>query len=276
MTTASDSNEARFKDAMKAFTKAVGDLAKSIGTEVNQSKPEVAKGLADQLRQAASKLDTFRDSAAEARSATSQRAQQTRQQLLAAAAQVFAAKGFEGASMDDVAKAAGFTKGAVYAHFSSKFELIVALTEQVSAAQQPLPEVGHLPRLLGQASAGSPGEDLSLTLEIMSLAVRSDSFRQRVLPTLSQSANQVARQVAANRGAQDADGQPLVDQSDYEAAIALTGLIAGVKAAALFNPDLEAGSMVERLAAQLLAQPAEPPPAAPPVSEAKATKKRRK
>jgi TetR/AcrR family transcriptional regulator, transcriptional repressor of aconitase len=40
--------------------------------------------------------------------------EETRARLLEAAAHVFAKKGYEGASVDDVAHAAGFTKGAVY------------------------------------------------------------------------------------------------------------------------------------------------------------------
>lgn len=55
------------------------------------------------------------------------RRQQTRDHLLAAAAQVFADRGFYGASLDDVAAAAGFTKGAVYSNFESKEGLFLAL-----------------------------------------------------------------------------------------------------------------------------------------------------
>lgn len=55
---------------------------------------------------------------------------QTRAQLLDAAARVFAERGLDGASVDDVAAAAGFTKGAVYSHFGSKDELFLAMLEQ--------------------------------------------------------------------------------------------------------------------------------------------------
>ena len=248
--------DAQFSDALKAFSRAVSDLAKAVGSEVSQSKPEVAKGLAGHLRQAASKLETFGDSSARSQSAASERAQQTRAQLLQAAALVFAERGFEGASMDDVAKSAGFTKGALYAHFSSKFELIVALTEQVSAAEQPLPEVGQLPQLLSQASAGAPKQDLYLTIEIMSLALRDQAFRLRVLPSLRESVQTVARQVAANRGANlTSDGQIEVSRSDIEAAIALTGLVAAARTAELFDPSFQAGPLAGRLAERLLTEP---------------------
>ena len=55
------------------------------------------------------------------------RRQQTRDHLLAAAAQVFAERGFHGASLDEVAAVAGFTKGAVYSNFKNKEDLLLAL-----------------------------------------------------------------------------------------------------------------------------------------------------
>jgi AcrR family transcriptional regulator len=57
------------------------------------------------------------------------RRQQTREYLLAAAAQVFGQRGFHGATLDDVAAVAGFTKGAVYSNFKSKDDLFLALLE---------------------------------------------------------------------------------------------------------------------------------------------------
>lgn len=51
----------------------------------------------------------------------------TRRELLAAARDTFAAKGFHATSVDDVAEAAGYTKGAVYSNFASKEELFLAL-----------------------------------------------------------------------------------------------------------------------------------------------------
>jgi AcrR family transcriptional regulator len=56
--------------------------------------------------------------------------QLTRKNLLEAASAIFAEKGFHGASIDDVAEAAGYTKGAVYAHFDSKDDLYLALLDE--------------------------------------------------------------------------------------------------------------------------------------------------
>jgi AcrR family transcriptional regulator len=65
----------------------------------------------------------------------SARKAQTRAALLGAAARVYAARGFGGATLDEVAAEAGFTKGAVYGHFGSKENLLLALVEEHLAAQ---------------------------------------------------------------------------------------------------------------------------------------------
>ncbi|MBV9256109.1 MAG: TetR/AcrR family transcriptional regulator [Actinobacteria bacterium] len=56
-------------------------------------------------------------------------AEQTRAELLAAAARVFALKGYDGASIADICNEAGLSTGPVYAHYGSKAELFVAVLE---------------------------------------------------------------------------------------------------------------------------------------------------
>ncbi|MEU6727640.1 helix-turn-helix domain-containing protein [Nonomuraea wenchangensis] len=53
-------------------------------------------------------------------------AAETRERLLLAAAEVFAERGYDGTRVADIAAAAGVSNGAMYAHFGSKAELIVA------------------------------------------------------------------------------------------------------------------------------------------------------
>jgi AcrR family transcriptional regulator len=55
---------------------------------------------------------------------------QTRARVLHAAGEVFAARGYDRASLDDVAAAAGLTKGAVYSSFAGKDELFYALMRE--------------------------------------------------------------------------------------------------------------------------------------------------
>jgi len=54
----------------------------------------------------------------------------TRGLLLEAAARVYARRGFDNATLDEVADEAGFTKGAVYDHFGSKDKLLLALLDE--------------------------------------------------------------------------------------------------------------------------------------------------
>ena len=55
---------------------------------------------------------------------------QTRSELTAAARSVFLRRGFHGASLDEIAEEAGYTKGAVYSNFSGKDELFIAVLEE--------------------------------------------------------------------------------------------------------------------------------------------------
>ncbi|MGB8405251.1 MAG: TetR family transcriptional regulator [Mycobacterium sp.] len=59
-----------------------------------------------------------------------QRAGQTREMLVNAAEEVFARKGFGAASLDDIAEAAGYTKGAIYKHFATKEDLFLAVGDK--------------------------------------------------------------------------------------------------------------------------------------------------
>ena len=58
-------------------------------------------------------------------------APERRQQLLDVALQIFAARGFHGASMNDVAEAAGVTKPVLYQHFESKDALYLELVDEM-------------------------------------------------------------------------------------------------------------------------------------------------
>jgi TetR/AcrR family fatty acid metabolism transcriptional regulator len=67
----------------------------------------------------------------------------TRNAILASCLKLFAKYGFSTTSIDDIARAAGITKGAVYWHFVNKEELFQAILEEIRArwvetVQQPL------------------------------------------------------------------------------------------------------------------------------------------
>ncbi len=64
----------------------------------------------------------------------SARRQATRDRVLGAASEVFAERGFHGASVEDICERAGFTRGAFYSNFSSKDDLVLELSRQHSEA----------------------------------------------------------------------------------------------------------------------------------------------
>src|SRR3989440_1571462 len=53
----------------------------------------------------------------------------TRTTLIEAASEVFANKGVNGASLEEIAELAGFTRGAIYSNFGSKEELLFAVID---------------------------------------------------------------------------------------------------------------------------------------------------
>jgi AcrR family transcriptional regulator len=74
---------------------------------------------------------------------------ETRTRLLRAAADVFAARGYDGTRVADIAAAAGVSNGALYAHFGSKAELLVAALR------------AHGGRVLADLLAADPGRPVT-------------------------------------------------------------------------------------------------------------------
>jgi AcrR family transcriptional regulator len=60
------------------------------------------------------------------------RRQQTRDVLIASATEVFAERGFEGSSLEDIAERAGFTRGAIYKNFDGKEDLFFAVIDRLN------------------------------------------------------------------------------------------------------------------------------------------------
>ncbi|MET9264204.1 ScbR family autoregulator-binding transcription factor [Amycolatopsis sp. NPDC004079] len=73
--------------------------------------------------------------------ARQERAEQTRNAILDAAASRFDAVGFLGASLSDILAEAGVTKGALYFHFKSKEELADALINEQFTVWDPLADI---------------------------------------------------------------------------------------------------------------------------------------
>jgi AcrR family transcriptional regulator len=79
----------------------------------------------------------------------------TRERLVAAAIQVFVEQGYERARVQDIARAAGLTTGAIYANFRDKRELLLAAIAARSAAEV---------EMMLQAATSTPPRDLLAAL----------------------------------------------------------------------------------------------------------------
>ncbi len=75
---------------------------------------------------------------------TKEDAEETRHQLLEAAQRVFAQKGVSRTSLQDIAQAAGVTRGAIYWHFKNKAELFNAMMDSaILPMEQTMQQLGH-------------------------------------------------------------------------------------------------------------------------------------
>jgi len=74
----------------------------------------------------------------------------TRNHLLDAAERVFLAQGVAGTSLNDIAVAAGTTRGAIYWHFKDKADLFNAMMDRVAMPMQ------NAMALVGEAPQGDP------------------------------------------------------------------------------------------------------------------------
>ncbi|MCW4458780.1 TetR/AcrR family transcriptional regulator [Microbacterium sp. MPKO10] len=111
----------------------------------------------------------------------------TREELRASAAQLFAEKGVNGASVEQIAENAGYSRGAFYSNFKDKNELVSELLEertrceleevtQITAGKAPFDALRDWHR----ARAENLDDWLSLRTELLLYAMRNPSFRPRM------------------------------------------------------------------------------------------------
>ncbi len=111
--------------------------------------------------------------------------------ILATALAVFAEKGFAKASMNDIVRASGLSKGGVYWHFKSKDDLITAIFDQFFVEQLALLDAvlvgeGTAVAKLNQLAAftGDGVAELAAQfpspLEFYALAARDDSLKDHL------------------------------------------------------------------------------------------------
>ena len=116
----------------------------------------------------------------------------TRQRLLDAARRVFAARGYHGASVDEIASEAGYSTGALYSNFSGKEDLFLALMEhEISREVRDIEEVVGRQATVPERARGGAAEWMSyverepelvlLFVEFWAFAIRDPKMRPEVV-----------------------------------------------------------------------------------------------
>jgi AcrR family transcriptional regulator len=124
----------------------------------------------------------------------SERKARTREELLAGARKVFLRQGFHGATLEEIADEAGYTKGAVYSNFAGKDDLYLALLaahyEQRVAAYAEImldePTFEDALRTVGRFMAESDAREpdwLPTLAEFVAHAARDESLRRAYVRT---------------------------------------------------------------------------------------------
>jgi AcrR family transcriptional regulator len=126
--------------------------------------------------------------------------------LLDAAEDVFAEKGFTPATLDDIASAAGYTKGAIYKHFATKEDLFLAVSDRywrryfdnfaevmATAKQVGARELDEIAARWRQLSRNRGAEHAALGHEFTLYLLRNSEARERVAAKRSEVVDALAK-----------------------------------------------------------------------------------
>ena len=249
--------------ATRALTEALGQLSRAVKREAGRRTQETArkaqetgkKALSSSLRKTSEELaavaSSIADASEDARNGRRRgrgKAERTRQDILEAAHHIFAAKGYEGASVADIAAAAGYTKGALYANFPSKEALFLEMARELHRNQKDLLDqhrkAGTEPPLLCDSPAEYSDKELEsilIGLEWWTYAVRHEEAREEVGTMWRETLHLTAGIVAQG------NGRPEPSPDDISAAFGLVAVhtLANI-AAAIIGPE-EVRAMAESL-----------------------------
>jgi AcrR family transcriptional regulator len=183
----------------------------------------------------------------------------TREAILASALRLFAKHGVLGASIDQIAQAAGITKGAVYWHFDSKDALFEAILERIRLRWQ---EAVQAP-LAGKATATGRLQALFEGYETLFTATPEIClFMQRVLlegdrefsPRIGRIFTQTARMMAKILEEGKTRGELRADLDTAATAHAILGSISGASQQSLANRSLTIETLLSEAREMTLAR----------------------
>jgi AcrR family transcriptional regulator len=202
-----------------------------------------------------------------------EQAERNRALVLDAARRVFLARGYQGATLEQIADEAGFSKGVVYSQFDSKADLFLALLEtrieeraaENSRLAESLAGDGGLPALMEHLARGdqaTPGWVL-LVIEFRVHAARDPVLSRRYAAAHARTVEALA-EVLVTVGAHDGQAPAVAPRRLAELALAACSSVMPelrASANALGGP-LPAAQLVAQVLQPLLATPAAPAPVA--------------
>lgn len=170
--------------------------------------------------------------------------QQTRQRLLAAAAVVIPRAGYQGASVEEIAAEAGFSRGAFYSNFKNKDDLFAALMQQLcDEDQQQLEAIfargtsaAEIRANMREYYAQTCRENQLFVLytEAQIHATRNENFRKQLMELERTTSDRITDLIKRYFEEYDPEHER---PSNEEIAIGLTALSAGVTFAQMLDPE---------------------------------------
>ncbi|MFC2009838.1 TetR family transcriptional regulator [Chloroflexota bacterium] len=126
----------------------------------------------------------------------------TRDKLLDVALSVFSENGYSATKLEDIAKEAGVTRGAIYWHFGSKSELYISLVQEYSdrgntIAQQAINEGGSI-------------REIFRRIFVRLLSSMEDDRKLRAMMEISLFKTEITLELEAGRQTQIASGRALI------------------------------------------------------------------
>ncbi len=188
-----------------------------------------------------------------------QQSRETREAILSASQKLFAKSGFASTSVDEIARAARITKGAVYWHFEGKEELFHAILERIRKRWQQV----VLRPVVGRSSAPARLQQLfDGYLELFTEGPERCLFLQRILleedgafaPRVARVFRQTAQFIAGILDEGKARGDFRRDLDSMLVAHTILGSLSGASQQSLTNRSLTLEALITEVKASTLAR----------------------
>jgi AcrR family transcriptional regulator len=187
--------------------------------------------------------------------------EQTRQQIIEAATQLFVRKGFYGTSIADLARAVGLTKGALYHHFENKDAIFFAVIETVrstwhEAVVRDVLKVKDAPSrmaVLIDAHSRLVSENKTLCLVLNGLITEMEGVNPAFLTALLEIYTELANFIGLIVKKGQEAGQVRPDLDAELIAISVVGMLREIGCSQMFNRmDVDCVALTETLKQLLL------------------------